>query len=366
MSKFDNARIVLAKYTRPDEPPRVDHFRHEKCPSPLESHGQLSEGEVIIKTLYLSVDPTIRFCMNAAPYPCPEYEERWKEGEVVSGVAGLGKIVLSQSEKFKPGDYVVQLMKWPWQLFFTESDKGLRKLDLSLTKGEDNMSLYLSCFTVPGLTSLLGLWVKGHLNEGVKAQTWVVSGAAGSCGALAGQLVKLESESKDVRVIGICGSEEKCQFIREIGFDGAINYKTDDVGLKLDQLCPDGIDRYFDNVGGKITDEVMARMTQDSHVVLCGQISGYSQGGDVPYPFPCSPAVEKVIKERNVTRDRFLVVSYPELFEKATAKLAEYYLSGRLKVRECFEDGLENAPLAFIKVMTGGNIGRQLVRVSKQ
>uniref|UniRef100_A0A3Q2GTD1 15-oxoprostaglandin 13-reductase n=1 Tax=Equus caballus TaxID=9796 RepID=A0A3Q2GTD1_HORSE len=214
---------------------------------------------------------------------------------------------------------------------------------------------------MPGLTSLIGIQEKGHITAGSN-QTMVVSGAAGACGSLAGQIGHIMGCS---RVVGICGTHEKCLFLTsELGFDAAINYKKENVAEQLRELCPAGVDVYFDNVGGDISDTVISQMNQSSHIILCGQISQYNK--DVPYPPPLPPAVEAIRKERNITRERFLVLNYKDKFESGILQLSQWFKEGKLKIKETMINGLENMGAAFQSMMTGGNTGKQIVCISEE
>ncbi|XP_072120237.1 prostaglandin reductase 2 isoform X4 [Mobula birostris] len=231
-------------------------------------------------------------------------------------------------------------------------------LDPQLVDG--HLSYFLGVAGLPGLTALLGVREKGHVKPGAN-QTMVVSGAAGACGMLAGQIARLEGCS---RVVGICGTDEKVQvLIRRMGFDAAINYKNDDITEKLSEYCPSGVDVYFDNVGGHISDVVISQMNKDSHVILCGQISQYNKA--VPYPPPLPSHTEAILKERNITRERFLVTNYSDNFATSLVQLTRWLKEGKLKVCETVVKGLENIGAAFESMMKGGNIGKQLVLVAE-
>ncbi|XP_023576078.1 prostaglandin reductase 2 isoform X2 [Octodon degus] len=166
------------------------------------------------------------------------------------------------------------------------------------------------------------------------------------------------------RVVGICGTHEKCLFLTsELGFDAAVNYKKGNVAEQLRESCPAGVDVYFDNVGGGISDTVISQMNQNSHIILCGQISQYNK--DVPYPPPLPPAVEAVQKARNITRERFMVLNYKDKFEPGILQLSQWFKEGKLKIKETVINGLENMGAAFQSMMTGGNIGKQIVCISE-
>ncbi|XP_059505459.1 prostaglandin reductase 2-like [Stegostoma tigrinum] len=165
------------------------------------------------------------------------------------------------------------------------------------------------------------------------------------------------------RVVGICGTDQKCQvLVSEIGFVAAVNYKKDNVAEKIQEYCPGGVDTYFDNVGGDISNTVISQMKPNSHIILCGQISQYNK--DVPYPPPLPPPTDAILKEKNITRERFLVLNYTEKFDVGMVQLSQWLKEGKLKVRETVVKGLENIGAAFQSMMKGGNIGKQIVLVS--
>uniref|UniRef100_A0A8C5K1L7 15-oxoprostaglandin 13-reductase n=1 Tax=Jaculus jaculus TaxID=51337 RepID=A0A8C5K1L7_JACJA len=276
--------------------PVAENFRMEEISLP----DNVNEGQVKVRTLYLSVDPY----MNSLYWPRPH-------GDPPTSV------------------------------------------DPQLVDG--HLSYFLGAIGMPGLTSLIGVEEKGHISAGSK-QTMVISGAAGACGSLAGQIGRLLGCA---RVVGICGSQEKCLLLTsELGFDAAINYKKGNVAEQLRETCPAGVDIYFDNVGGDISDTVISQMNQNSHVILCGQISQYNK--DVPYPPPLPPAVETIRKERNITRDRFMVLNYKDKFGPGILQLSQWFKEGKLKVKS----GEANMA-AFQSMMTGGNVGKQIVCISE-
>ncbi|XP_053142089.1 prostaglandin reductase 2 isoform X2 [Hemicordylus capensis] len=314
----------------------------------------IAEGQVKVRTLYLSVDPYMRCRMNedsGSDYILP-----WKVSEVTDG-GGIGVVEESRDPHLVVGDFV-SCFSWPWQTKAILNGKQLEKIDPQLVGGQ--LSYFLGAAGLTGLTALLGIREKGHVSSGAN-QTMVVSGAAGACGSLAGQIGVLEGCS---RVVGICGTDEKCSIlVSEMGFDGAINYKKENVAQRLRELCPAGVDIYFDNVGGDISDAVISHMKPNSHIILCGQISQYNK--DVPYPPPLPPAMEEIRKKQNITRERFLVLNYMEKFQASTMQLCQWIKEGKLKVRETEVKGLENIGAAFQSMMSGGNIGKQIVFISE-
>lgn len=348
----ENFQVVFVSRPGVNGEPSEDNFACVPCPYPSES---LNNHEVIVKTLYLSVDPALRCRMNESTGVA--YMNPWVPGQPIDGLGGVGLVIHSSTSRFQEGDLVHGTFAWPWKLYFTQEALELHKVDSSIIAGRP--SLILSCLGLAGLTSLLGIREKGHVTQGAN-QTFVVSAAAGACGSLAGQIARLEGCSN---VVGICGTDTKCEVLtKELKFDHAINYKTQDVSSRLTQTCPNGIDVYFDNVGGELSDTVVKQMNPNSHIILCGQISVYNK--DVPYPPPVPEEIQKLMEDKNITRERFLILKYQEKFEEGLTQLAEWLQSGKLKVKETIADGLENAGKAFVSMMKGGNIGKQLVHVA--
>ncbi|XP_020841983.1 prostaglandin reductase 2-like [Phascolarctos cinereus] len=343
-------RVVLNFRPGKTGNPVPENFRMEEANLP----DKLNVGQVKVRTLYLSVDPYMRSRMNETTFL--EFMKPWELSEVIDG-GGVGVIEESQHANLAKGDFVTSFY-WPWQTKAILEGNTLEKVDPQLVDG--HLSYFLGAIGMPGLTSFFAIKEKGHIRVGSN-QTMVVSGAAGVCGSLAGQIGRLEGCS---RVVGICGTDEKCSIlVSELGFDAAINYKKGNVAEELRKVCPSGVDVYFDNVGGDISDTVIRQMNQNSHVILCGQISQYNK--DVPYPAPLLPEVESIRKTKNITREMFLVFDYTDRFESGILQLSQWFKEGKLKIRETVINGLENMGVAFQSVMTGGNIGKQIVRISE-
>ncbi|XP_060553053.1 prostaglandin reductase 2-like [Ruditapes philippinarum] len=356
MESFSNSRVYLKSRPGADHEPSMENFGHETCPLP----PALSSGEVTIKTLYISIDPAMRCRMNDETGV--DYINAWQLGETIQGLGGVGEVIESKDTAFSKGDQVQGVMNWPWIKFFnTKTDDKLlplTKVDAAL---KSNPQVVLSLFGVTGLTSYLGVKERGNLSPG-KNQTFVVSGAAGACGNLAGQIGKLLGAH---RVVGICGSDSKCSFLTtQLGFDTALNYKTENSPQRLKETCPEGIDAYFDNVGGTLSEEVIKQMNEGSHVILCGQIAVYNK--DVPYPPPISQQMQDIISDRNITRERFLVLHFQDQFGDGIKILQEWYINGKLKVPEYIHEGLGHAGEAFVNMMTSvkqEKVGKQMVNV---
>lgn len=329
-----NRQILLA--SRPQGMPTEANFKLVETIIP-----QPRAGEVLVRTLYLSVDPYMRGRMNDAKSYIPPFAV----GEVLQGGA-VGQVVQSDHPGFRKGDIVSGMLGWQ---------------DYSLAKGDElhmapegaPVSTALSVLGMPGLTAYFGLLDIGRPQPG---ETVVVSGAAGAVGTIVGQIAKL----KGCRVVGIAGSDEKNEYLRrELGFDAAINYKTaGNLRQALAEACPDGIDVYFDNVGGDVTDAVIARINNHARIVLCGQISLYNleQPDAGPRNFP-----QLLIHSATVTG--FIVANYAPRFRAGLSELTAWLEAGKLKYREHVVAGLEHAPQAFLGLFRGENIGKQLVMV---
>ncbi|XP_054986038.1 prostaglandin reductase 2 isoform X3 [Sorex araneus] len=273
-------RVVLNSRPGKNGNPVAENFRMEEVNLP----DNVNEGQVKARTLYLSVDPYMRCRMNedtGADYITP-----WQLSQVTDG-GGIGIVEESKHTHFTKGDFVTCFM-WPWQTRVILDGNGLEKVDPRLVDG--HLSYFLGAIGMPGLTALIGVQEKGHITAGSN-QTMVVSGAAGACGSLAGQ------------------------------------------------------------------------MNRNSHIILCGQISQYNK--DVPYPPPLPPAVEAIRKERNISRERFMVLNYKDKFESGILQLSQWFKEGKLKIKETMTNGLENMGAAFQSMMTGGNTGKQIVCISE-
>lgn len=342
-------RVFLNSRPGADGVPVPENFRLEK----KTLIPDLNDGEVLVRTLYLSVDPYMRCRMNEETGA--DYLRPWELSECLDG-GGVGVVESSRCSSWSEG-CVVTSFNWPWQTHGVMKGGALQKVDPQLVDG--HLSYFLGAVGITGLTALLGVREKGHVTKGAN-QTMVVSGAAGACGSIAGQIGRLDG---CVRVVGICGSDDKCRaLVEELGFSAAINYRQDDVSARLKECCPDGIDVYFDNVGGHISDTVIAQMNKGSHVILCGQISQYNK--DVPYPPPLSVETQNALQRNSITRERFMVLNYMHKAEAALFELSQWVKSGQIKVLETVVNGIENMGVAFCSMMKGGNIGKQIIKIS--
>ncbi|XP_066464439.1 prostaglandin reductase 2-like isoform X2 [Eleutherodactylus coqui] len=303
--------------------------------------------------LYQKVTLCQRFRMNEGTRT--DYVHPWKLSEVLDS-GGIGVVQHSRHSDFKVGDFVTKL-NWPWQTKCVLDGSSLTKLDPSLVDG--HLSYFLGAVGFTGLTAFFGMKEKGHVIPGAN-QTMVVSGAAGACGSLAGQIGRFFGCS---RIIGICGTDEKCSVLTsDFGFDAALNYKKAGLADKLRECCPSGVDVYFDNVGGEIRDLVISQMAKNSNILVCGQISQYNT--DFAYPPPIPAQTAAILKERNIRREISVVFDYVDHFEMAIEQLGEWVRTGKLKVKETITHGIENTAGAFLSMLKGGNIGKQIVQIT--
>jgi NADPH-dependent curcumin reductase CurA len=326
--------------SRPQGEVERDDFdlTEEPLPSP-------AEGEALVKVLYISLDPAMRGWMSEAVSYVPPVEL----GAVMRALVA-GEVVESKSDALSPGDKVVGVLGV--QEYAVAPAQALTKVDPSLA----SLPVYLGALGMPGLTAYFGLLDVGELHEG---DTVVVSGAAGAVGSVAGQIAKL----KGARVIGIAGGPEKCKWIvDDLGFDVAIDYKSDDVRKALKEHCPDGIDVYFDNVGGEILDLVLARLARGARIVICGAVSQYNATDGMR-----GPKNYMMLLVRRAKMEGFLVFDYASRYGEAVGEMAGWIAEGKLKTREqVVEGGVDTFPDALLKLFRGENIGKLVLQVAAQ
>ena len=332
-----NRQITLAE--RPVGMPKVSDFHQVEAPMP-----HAGRGEVLVQTLYLSVDPYVRSRLTGVT----TYARGLDLGEVIVGGV-VGRVLETNDPRCVAGDIVEGMLGW--QEYAAAPAKSLRKVDPAA--GPISSSLYV--LGMPGLTAYFGLL---EICKPQPGETVVVSGAAGAVGSLVGQIARI----KRCRAIGIAGTDEKVRFlVDELGFDAAFNYReTPDYDAKLKELCPNGIDVYFDNVGGPITDAVMRRIASHARVAVCGQISQYNAVEPEMGPRWLS---QLVIRQAKV--EGFLVTQFADRYEAGLHQLSTWLKEKRLHYREDVVEGLEKAPQAFIRMLEGKNIGKQLVKVAE-
>jgi hypothetical protein len=334
MTVLTNRQFLLAK--RPSGAASRDDFIFQHVPV-----GVVAAGQVLVKNEYLSLDPAMRGWMNEGK----SYIAPVNLGEVMRAL-GVGKVVASQDPKFSVGDYVQGALGV--QDYFLGEPKGFYTVDPKLAP----LPRYLSALGMTGMTAYFALLNVGAPKAG---ETVVISGAAGAVGSVAGQIAKI----KGCRVIGIAGGKEKCQsLIDELGFDGAIDYKNEDVHAGLKRECPKGVDVYFDNVGGDILDAVLSRLAPKARVIICGAISQYNNKDAVKGP---SNYLSLLVNRARM--EGFVVMDYAPHFAAAGQEMAGWLASGQLKSKEDIVEGLETFPETLMKLFKGENFGKLVLKV---
>ena len=305
----------------------------------------INDGEVLIKNIYLSLDPANRGWMSGKA----SYVDAMQIGDIMRG-GTIGIIEESKNEKFKSGDAVQY--QGGWQEYCINDGKGLRVIPLNTGL---ELPSFLSVMGMPGMTAYFGLLdvLKPKENE-----TIVVSGAAGAVGSLVSQIAKI----KGCRVIGIAGTEEKCSWLKnDLNVDGVINYKTDNLNSTLKELCPNGIDMYFDNVGGEITEAVINRFNIGGRMSICGQISGYNSETLQPGPRNWINILVKRLKVQG-----FIVFDYQARAKEAFVDMSKWMAEGKLQHKNHIVDGLENAVTSLKMLFSGENNGKMIVKISEE
>lgn len=335
---YTNREWVLAK--RPAGEPSMDCFELEETET-----AALTTGELLVQTRYLSVDPYMRGRMSDSE----SYAEPWAVGEPLNGGI-VGEVVEAESDAYDTGDLVTGEGTWAEYSVMDAAD--VTAVDPSVAAPE----AYLGVLGVPGRTAYFGLLEVGDPSPG---ETVVVSGAAGAVGSVVGQIAKLNG----CRVVGFAGTDEKTTWLtEELGFDAAINYKsTDGYQAALADAAPGGVDVYFDNVGGPITDAVFTQLNLDARVAVCGQIAHYNDE-----TVPTGPRKLPQLIAPRATVQGLLVGDFANRFGVATEQLSEWVASGDLSHRETIVEGLSNAPDAFLGLFSGDNIGKQVVQVTTE
>jgi NADPH-dependent curcumin reductase CurA len=324
---------------RPVGMPKSTDWKFDEQPA-----GEPADGEALIKVLYISLDPAMRGWMNEAKSYIPPVAL----GEVMRAGA-VGRVMASKNPKFAVGEHVVGALGV--QEYALSDGKGLTRVDSRLAP----LPVYLSTLGMPGMTAYFGLLDIGKPKAG---DTVVVSGAAGAVGAVVGQIAKI----KDCRVVGIAGGREKCDYlVNELGFDAAIDYKSEDVKKALAERCPQGIDVYFDNVGGDILDAALTRLARQARIVICGAISQYNNTTPIKGP---ANYLSLLVNRASMTG--MVVFDYADRYGEAAREMAGWMAAGRLKSREDVVTGLEKFPEALLMLFKGENTGKLVLQVASE
>lgn len=329
-----NVQILLA--SRPTGWPDATNFKVVETSVPKPGPGQL-----LLQIHWLSLDPYMRGRMNEGR----SYAKPVEIGEVMVG-GTVAEVIESGNRKFAPGDYLVGPLGW--QQYAVSDGEGLMKVDPKLVP----LSCYLGCVGMPGATAWTGLLE--HCKP-LAGETVVVSAASGAVGSVVGQLAKLQG----CRAVGIAGGKAKCDHVvNELGFDACIDYKAGKLYEDLKSACPDGVDCYFENVGGEVMDTVFRQLNAFSRVALCGLIADYN--ATEPY----GVTMIRSLLVNRVNLRGFIVSDRIDLYQRALARLGKLVAQGKLKYRESVSEGIESAPKAFIGMLKGANLGKQLVKVA--
>jgi NADPH-dependent curcumin reductase len=304
--------------------------------------GDPSGGQLLVRIIYISLDPAMRGWMNEGR----SYIAPVAIGEVMRALA-LGRVVASKNPKFAEGDYVYGPLGV--QEFAITDGRGLSRVDPKVAP----LPAYLSVLGMPGLTAYFGLLDIGRPQPG---ETVVVSGAAGAVGVVVGQIAKI----KECRAVGIAGGPDKCRYIRGLGFDAAVDYKSENVVQGLTQHCPSGVSIYFDNVGGEILEAALARLARFGRIIICGAISQYNNTGPMKGPFNY---LSLLVNHGTMTG--FVVPDYAARYPEALRDLAGWFAAGKLKSREHIVEGLEKFPEALLMLFAGANNGKLLLEVGE-
>ena len=334
-----NRQIILAQ--RPQGMPDETHLQlqNAEIPSP-------GPGEVLVKTIYMSLDPYMRGRMSAAK----SYAASVAEGAVMEG-ATVGEVVESNDNGFAVGDYV--LAHGGWQEYAVQPAKGIRRLDPAAAP----ISTAVGVLGMPGFTAYVGL---DEIGEPKSGETVVVSAAAGAVGQVVGQIAKI----KGCRVVGVAGAEDKCRHVVDAyGFDACVNYKDDDFAEQLAGACPDGIDVYFENVGGVVFDTVRGLLNDFARMPVCGRIAHYNDSAAPPGPDRLVAFMGQVLVKR-LRVQGFIQFDYRHRYGDFQRDMSAWVRNGDVRYQEDIVDGLENAVTAFQGLLQGRNRGKLLVRVA--
>ena len=328
-----NKRILLAK--RPEGLPDASTWQFEERPIPV-----IDEGKALIQVEYISLDPAMRGWINDTKSYIPPVQV----GEVMRA-GSVGKVIESKNPDIKVGDCYTG---WGGvQQYVATDGTGWYQVDPNLAP----LPKYIGVLGMPGLTAYFGLLEVGQPKEG---ETVLVSGAAGAVGSTVGQIAKI----KGCRVVGIAGGKEKCAYIvNELGFDGAIDYKNEDIRVRMKELCPKGIDVYFDNVGGEILDIALTRINMKARVVICGAISQYNEKR------PKGPSNYLSLLVNRARMEGFIVMDFAKDYRAAAMQMGQWMAEGKLKSKEHIEEGIENFHDTFLRLFSGEKMGKLVLKV---
>jgi NADPH-dependent curcumin reductase len=330
-----NHKFLLA--ARPSGMPKRSDWTYTEEPI-----AELNDGELLVQVLYVSLDPAMRGWMNEGRSYVPPIGI----GELMRAL-GVGIVTASRYPGLAIGDYVSGL--FGVQEYALTDGKGVRKVDAKLVP----LPKYLSILGMTGMTAYFGLLDTGQPKAG---ETVVVSAAAGAVGSIVGQIAKI----KTCRVVGIAGGPEKCRYIvDELGFDGSIDYKSEDVRHSLRKHCPSGIDVYFDNVGGTILEAALANLARGARIVICGAISQYCSTGPV-----AGPRNYMSLLTNRASMKGMLVIDYVDRYPQAVAEMSAWMAAGKLKSREDIVEGLAAFPESLLKLFKGENSGKLMLKVA--
>jgi hypothetical protein len=329
-----NKQLLLAK--RPIGMPDSDTWKLVETPV-----SEIADGELLIQNHYISLDPAMRGWMNEAKSYIPPIPL----GEVMRA-GSIGKVIESKHPKYKVGDV---LTGWGGvQQYIVTNGEGYYPVDTSLAP----MPMYIGTLGMPGMTAYFGILEVGKIKAG---ETVLVSGAAGAVGSVVGQIAKI----KGCKVIGIAGGADKCKYLVDtLGFDGAIDYKNEDIYAGIKQHCPKGIDVYFDNVGGEILDAALARLRMHARVVICGAISQYNNTTAIK-----GPSNYLSLLVNRATMQGMVVMDYAENYKSAAMQMGQWMMEGKLKSQEDIYDGIENFHETFKRLFTGEKKGKLILKV---
>ena len=334
-----NHQIQLAAH--PNGFPKDTDFRMVEGPVPRPDAGQM-----LCQTVYLSLDPYMRGRMNAGP----SYAKGVAVGEVMTA-GTVSRVAESKLDGFAVGDFV--LTGNGWQDYALSDGRGVRKLD----PAEAPISTAVGVLGMPGHTAYVGLL---DIGKPKASETVVVSAASGAVGAVVGQIARITG----CRVVGVAGAKEKCDYVvDELGFDACVSHQSDDLAANLKAACPDGIDVYFENVGGKVFDAVLPLLNPFARVPVCGRIANYNRSGPPPGPDQTARLMGRILVRRLTLRG-FIVFDHVDRMPDFLRDVGAWIRNGELRYREDIVEGLENAVTAFQGLFKGRNFGKLLVRVS--